>query len=149
MSLPMAAVPNKRTRCVHCPRDGTTKDHVFPASWYPLSTPSNVQRWTVPSCADCNGRLGEMEKELFVRLALCVDPRKAAAMGLSEKAVRSMGVRADGISEEERKHREALKQNVLKEMKYYTPDTETFPGLGVHPEFALESQFTMPFKSEQ
>src|SRR5437868_4605227 len=101
-------------RCVHCHKTLTkrTKDHVFPKSWFPENTPSNVQRWTVPSCADCNGNSGEMEKELFMRLTLCVDPRKAEASGLSRRALQSMGVKVSGISTDERTHREALKAKI-------------------------------------
>jgi hypothetical protein len=81
-------------RCVHCRKaiKKKTKDHVFPRSWYPKTTPANVQRWTVPSCADCNGKFGELEKELFIKAAMCVGPVKAEAAGLSRKAVESLGV---------------------------------------------------------
>jgi hypothetical protein len=101
-----------------------TKDHVFPRSWYPDSTSPNVQRWTAPSCRACNGKFGEMEKELFVRLALCVDPRKIGAIGLSKRAVCSLGINATGISPEERRHREALKDKIFKEMKPYASDVQ-------------------------
>jgi hypothetical protein len=59
-------------RCVHCGNElaDETRDHVFPASWYPSTTPPEVQRWTVPSCTKCNGGLGKMERELFIRLAM-------------------------------------------------------------------------------
>ena len=129
-------------RCVHCRRalKKKTKDHVFPRSWYPKTTPANVQRWTVPSCAECNGKFGEMEKELFVRLALCVDPRKAQAAGLSKKAVESMGIGAPGISAQERKHREALKKKVLANAELYKPGTQVFPCLGPHPGFPEHQQ---------
>src|ERR1035437_6096748 len=59
--------------CVHCLRftDDITRDHVFPDSWYPESTPATVQRWTVPCCQPCNKELGVVESDLLVRLALC------------------------------------------------------------------------------
>jgi AbiV family abortive infection protein len=89
----IAAYFMKTVRSVHClkPLEKKTKDHVFPSSWYPETTPPNVQRWTVPSCAECNGKFGEMEKELFIRAAICVGPIKGEAAGLSQKAVESMG----------------------------------------------------------
>jgi hypothetical protein len=118
---------------------------VFPRSWYPTSTPLEVQRWTVPSCAKCNRELGKIEKELFVRLALCVDPRKAAAAGLSEKAVRSMGVRAEHLTARERKHREALKSKIRKEIKPYQPSTRVLPGLGPHPGFPGHQLYQVEF----
>jgi hypothetical protein len=136
--------PKSDGRCIHCREVliKRTKDHVFPSSWYPDSTPPTVQRWTAPSCERCNGEFGEMEKELFVRLALCVDPRKPAAQGLSERAVRSFGVDVQGISEEERRHREALRDKIRGEMKPYTPDIEPhiLPGLGPHPELPAGEQ---------
>jgi 5-methylcytosine-specific restriction endonuclease McrA len=74
----------KTVQCVHClkPLEKKTKDHVFPSSWYPETTPANIQRWTVPSCAECNGKFGEMEKELFIRAVICVGPVKGEAAGL-------------------------------------------------------------------
>jgi hypothetical protein len=81
-----------------------------------------------------------MEKELFVRLALCVDPRKIGATGLSKRAVRSFGVGAPGISIEERRHREALRDRIRSEIKPYSSAAEdhALPGLGAHPGFLVE-----------
>jgi hypothetical protein len=141
----------ERTRCVHCGQAlaVVTGDHVFPKSWYPETTPSNVQRWTVPSCGKCNNMLGNIERELFVRLALCVDPRKAEASGLSAKAVRSMGIRAEGITFEERLRRKALKRKILRSMVPYKPGSETFPGLGPHPEFSEPVSVALTLPEEQ
>ncbi len=132
----------KTLRCVHClkPLQAKTKDHVFPRSWYPETTPENIQRWTAPSCAACNGKFGEMEKELFIRLALCIDPHKVEAAGLSKKAVESMGIGVPNISSKEREHRQALKSKILKEMKPYVPGTPYFPGLGPHAGFPEDQQ---------
>lgn len=140
----------KPKRCVHCGEESTktTMDHVFPASWYPSTTPPNLQRWTVPSCATCNGTLGTMEKELFIRLAMCVDPRKAEAAGLSAKAVRSIGIGAEGLSVKERTYREALKQKVLASAQRYQPGTETFPGLGPHGDFPVGEQWIVTFPAD-
>jgi hypothetical protein len=121
-----------------------TKDHVFPSSWYPKNTPHNVQRWTVPSCPGCNGKYGEMEKELFIRAAICVGPIRAQAAGLSEKAVESLGVGVSGLGAKEKAHRQALKAKILKEMRPYKPGTETFPGLGPHSGFPENQQFEIP-----
>ena len=89
-----------------------------------------------------------MEKELFVRLALCVDPRKAEAAGLSRKAVKSLGVGVPGISAEERQHRHALKKKILKNAEPYKPGTEIFPGLGPHPGFPPYQQLAIPHSRE-
>lgn len=119
-----------------------TKDHLFPSSWYPDSTPENVQRWTLPSCGRCNGEYGEIEKELFVYFALCLDPQKAEASGLAKRALRSFGVDVSGISDEERIHRQALRDRIPREMKPYTPDIDphVIPGLEFRPELRTEAQ---------
>jgi len=136
-------------RCVHCGEGlaEETRDHVFPASWYPLTTPSEVERWTVPSCRKCNCTLGKKEKELFIRLAMCVDPRKAEAAGLSAKAMRSMGIGAEGLSVKERWHRRALKLKVMASMWRYEPGTPTFPGFGLHRGFPTDEQIAINIPS--
>ena len=55
--------PKSDGRCIHCRETlvETTRDHVFPSSWYPETTPDEVQRWTAPSCERCNGHYGRME----------------------------------------------------------------------------------------
>src|SRR5437016_14334314 len=102
---------NVRGRCVHCLRyTGVVEgDHVFPDAWYPDSTPATVQRWIAPSCPRCNREFGRAEKDLLVRLILCVDPKSEAAAGLAAKAMRSMGLDTEGLPEKERLHREALR----------------------------------------
>lgn len=94
----------------------------------------------MPCCGECNGRLGKIEKELFVRLALCVDPAKAEASGLSAKAIKSLGVGAAGITWKERMHRRFLKLKVIKSMRLHVPGTETFPGLGPHSGYPANQQ---------
>jgi len=88
----MAETP--QLRCIHRgkPVDETTKDHVFPTSWYPETTPEDIQRWTAPSCGECKNSLGSMEKKVFSRLILCVDPQKPEAAGLYARLKRSLGV---------------------------------------------------------
>lgn len=125
-----------------------TKDHVFPASWYPETTPGDVQRLTVPSCGPCNNRLGNSERELFVRLALCVDPRKAEASGLSSKAMRSMGIGAEGLSSGEAAARRAQKLKIIASTAPYEAGTETFPGLGPHPGFAGDKQLQISIPAD-
>lgn len=130
-------------RCVHCQESlkKKTKDHVFPRSWYPKTTAANVQRWTVPSCGSCNGKFGEMEKELFIRLVLCVDPVKAEVSGLSRAALESLGVGVPGISLTEKRHREALKSRILRDILPPDPGGECLPGLGPHAGFRQDQQF--------
>src|SRR5215831_12374580 len=80
-SIAMARRPKSDGRCIRrAVLTAKTYDHVSPSCWYPDSTPSNVQRWTVPSCSRCNRELGAVEQELLLRLGLCVDPHKTAAL---------------------------------------------------------------------
>jgi|HubBroStandDraft_4_1064222.scaffolds.fasta_scaffold02650_4 hypothetical protein len=140
--------PKSDGRCIHCRERliKATKDHVFPDSWYPMSTPSEVQRWTAPSCGRCNHDFGEMEKELFVRLAFCVDPQNVGASGLSKKAIRSFGIGASGLSEKERRHRVALRDKIRDEVRPYSSDDQAhvLPGMGPHPEVPAKLQFQIP-----
>jgi hypothetical protein len=84
-----------------------------------------------------------MEKELFIRLAICVGPEKGEAAGLSADAIRSMGIGVQGLGDKERAARRALKQKVLASARPYQPGMETFPGLGPHPGFPDGQQWTV------
>jgi hypothetical protein len=146
--------PKSDGRCIHCRQVlvKKTKDHVFPDSWYPRSTPAKVQRWTVPSCGDCNHKYGEMENEVFIPLALCVDPRKIAAAGLSEKALRALGTGAtSNLGEDEKQRRRAVKERVFKGAKHYSPDVQphVLPGMGPHPEAPANEQLQILISGEK
>ena len=135
--------PKGDGRCIHCGQllAEETDDHVFPASWYPDSTPQSVQRWKAPSCRACNGNSGKKEQELFIRLALCVDPRKIEAAGISSKLARTFGV-GEGISPADRQKRRAFRDRILSEAKPISRETlnHIVPGLGPHAEFPIETQ---------
>jgi hypothetical protein len=59
-------------KCVHCLKDNVelTEDHMFPKAWYPDTTAENLEKWKIPSCLECNQRLGKLERDLIGRLAL-------------------------------------------------------------------------------
>jgi hypothetical protein len=140
----------EQIRCVHCltplPNKEVSKDHVFPSSWYTDDTSPKVQRWTVPSCKKCNGRFGDLEKELFLRLAVCIDPDRAQAAGINRKLLRSFGIGPD-ISDREKEIRRKLRDKILAESTPYTGD-ETLPGLGQHQGFSPEAQSVMPIPAD-
>ena len=122
-------------RCVHCltPTDDLTADHVFPKSWYPDTTACTVQRWTVPSCRDCNCKLGELEKDLLIRMALCVDPKSEGASGLAARVFRSLGLDVESLTAEERTHREASLAKLRSELMPHSKVASrsgAIPGLG-------------------
>ncbi len=139
-------------KCVHCLGEaGNTKDHVFPRGWYPEDTPSTVQRPTVPSCAICNNSLGAMEKELFMRMALCIAPDHPEALGINGKLLRSFGIGIDddSLDPKEKEIRRKLLKKIIAETKPYTPGTKAFPGLGLHEGFPPEAQVTTPVPFEE
>jgi hypothetical protein len=143
--------PRSDGRCVHCRGHATTKDHVFPDSWYPESTPEKVQHWTAPSCAKCNRELGLTEKEVFVRLGLCVNPQKVAATGISKRVIRSLGIGATDIDEDEKRIRAALMKEVLKGAKPYAVEDQphVLPGIGPHPEAPAEQQIQINIPADR
>jgi hypothetical protein len=131
--------PKSDGRCIHCRQklQEKTKDHVFPDSWYPASTPANVQRWTVPSCGPCNGDSGQLENEVFLPLALCINPQKNAAAGLSKKALRAFGIDADGqLSDDEKRIRRGVQAKIFEGAEPYLAEVKphVLPGLGPHPQ---------------
>lgn len=144
--------PKSDGRCIHCRGllTETTKDHVFPSSWYPDTTPDEVQRWTAPSCRSCNESFGELEKELLVFLACCINPTKPAARGLYERVRRTMGIGVEGLSAEEKQHREARRRKLLNQAQPYSPEVQPhiIPGLGPHPEAPVSSQKQLTIKAD-
>jgi len=104
-----------------------------------------VQRWTVPSCPECNRVLGQLEQDLLIRLALCIDPTSEAASGLGSKALRSLGVDAEELSETERSRRDKLKTKIRSELMAYADVAEkpgAIPGLG--PQDRQSAQWAIP-----
>lgn len=86
--------PSKYFECVHCLKRleklTLTWDHVFPKSWYPDTTPMNLEKWKIPSCSACNAKYGKIENDLLLRLGLCISNEEAKTAGISEKALRSI-----------------------------------------------------------
>jgi hypothetical protein len=84
-----------------------------------------------------------MEEELLQTLGFCIDPRKQAASGVSKNALRAFGIGVTGLSEDERRIREAKKIAFLKSLRPYdkSVDPFTIPGLGPHAGFPPELQF--------
>jgi hypothetical protein len=67
-----------------------TSDHIFPKSWYPDSTPPNLEKWQMPSCEDCNRKYGKLEDDLLQRFSLCVDNRALESLGLGTRLVKAL-----------------------------------------------------------
>jgi hypothetical protein len=112
-------------RCVHClteltppgstPLDtAATKDHVFPKQWFPDDTPQNLNRWTVPACARCNGELGAIEKRLLNTIILCLDVTRPEIAGIYQRVKRGLAI---GLTEEERKQLDPNELNAREQEK--------------------------------
>jgi hypothetical protein len=127
------ARPPKPGKCVHCLRHPVERnwDHVFPESWYPACTAANLAKWQVPSCIQCNSQLGRVEKEFFVRIALCLDPNDPGFKGMAAKALRSMDPR-QGKNPGDRRARARLAEKIKSELMIgeAIPSVGTYPSLG-------------------
>lgn len=120
-------------KCVHCLGDFQIRnwDHVLPRSWYPTSTPLNLEKWQIPSCEKCNSDYGKLEEELLFNLAYTVTPNTPASSGIYERAVRSAD-ESLGKNERDRMARRARRQKVLQTIRCgnEVPNEGIYPGLG-------------------
>jgi len=124
-----------------------TKDHLFPASWYPSTTPPTTQRPTVPSCPACNARLGQIEERL--RLLLALDPGAPAAQGVVESVHRAMSPAAGRDARDQAARAATLKH--LLDSALPAPDvpmTSVLPGLGPHAGTPFEEQVATTVRAE-
>lgn len=133
-------------KCVHCLGDFQIRnwDHVLPRSWYPNSTPPNLEKWQVPSCKKCNSDYGKLEEELFVMLAMTVTPNSEASSGIFERALRSVDP-SQGRDKRDRKSRQARKQKVLQSLLHGNeiPNEGIYPGLAERWHRAREDQVAL------
>jgi hypothetical protein len=108
----------KAGRCVHCLQtvEAITEDHLFPKSWYPETTPPDLEKWTIPACGPCNSAHGENESELRLLLAACVDPKSEAAVGIWQKALDSINP-AKGKSPLDIRMRELTRRKFTKKLR--------------------------------
>lgn len=132
MSLTMAKRPGPG-RCVHCLRDAEERnwDHVFPASWYPDSTPPNIEKWQIPACIPCNSAYGKLENDFLTKVGLCLDPYDPASASIVQTALRSMKPAAAHNSQDA-SHRLNKARRVLSEVLKgdQIPTRGVYPGLG-------------------
>lgn len=128
----MAKKP-KTGKCVHCLANPVERswDHVFPRSWYPETTKSDILKWQVPSCIPCNNKLGKIEEEFLRQVALCLDPDNEATSNIVRKALRSMRA-TEAKNTRDQNIRNALRQKTLKRILEGgdIPSKGTYPGLG-------------------
>jgi hypothetical protein len=119
---------------------------VFPASWYPDSTSPTVQRWTAPSCPRCNRELGRLERDLLIRMALCLDPREQASLGLAARVFRSLGLEVEDLNAGEQTTRDKLRQRIRAELLPYDgASAGQIPGLGPPSDEKAEWSIPIPW----
>jgi hypothetical protein len=120
-------------KCVHCLKDVEERnsDHVFPESWYPDSTPPNVEKWQIPSCIPCNTDYGKLEQDFLLKVGLCLDPFEPASASIVQKSLRSLNPAA-GRDARDAQHRQVKRRKIIAEALQgdQIPDYGTFPGLG-------------------
>ncbi len=106
-------------------------DHVFPESWYPDTTSSDLEKWKVPSCIPCNDKYGVIEKDFLIRIGLCLDPDDPACSGVIAKALRSIDP-SKARGKKDAKHRAKKRDQILKQMIPIkdVPVTNVYPGFG-------------------
>ena len=92
-------------RCVYCVRkeEKLTWDHVFPKSWYPDTTPKNLEKWKVPACLRCNREYGLMEEDLLIAFALCLDPDNPNTEALVKRGLRAIDPEAGRNNKDKKK----------------------------------------------
>lgn len=119
-------------QCVHCLRavDDRNWDHVLPESWYPDTTPPNLDKWKVPSCPECNRGYGKIEQDLLISFGLCLDPNKPETASIVKKALRSLKPEF-GKNDRDREARQKKQEKVLRRVQKF----ETLPDKGIFPNF--------------
>lgn len=115
--------------CVYClkPTERMTWDHVFPRSWYPENYVSQEEKWKVPSCRTCNNRFSNIEKELLIRLGLCLDTSHAEASGIGDLALRSLDSR-HAKNNKDALHRRRKLDQIQAEQLPYSEKMSVYPG---------------------
>ncbi len=107
-----------------------TVDHVIATSWYPETTPQNVEKWQVPSCRDCNHTFSKIEEDIGLRIAMCLDREDPAAAGIVEKALRAIDP-SQGRDETDQLARQRKGQKLRAAMR----EMMSLPQSGVLPSF--------------
>lgn len=119
-------------KCIHCLREPLprTWDHVFPESWYPDTTGSDIEKWKIPACEPCNKEYGVREQDLMILIGLCIDPHAIESAGIVPKVLRSLNPEL-AKNEKDRGAREAKRTQVLKRLLKGTD----IPSNAIYPRF--------------
>lgn len=71
-----------------------------------------------------------------MRIVMCIDPRKPGAAGLWRRARQWIGIGVTGLTDDEKRHCQALRDKILADSTPLSGDDlgHLLPGLGPHPE---------------
>lgn len=120
-------------QCVHCLSEVSKRnwDHVFPVSWYPDSTPQNLEKWKIPTCKPCNDAYGRIEEDLGQILSLCIEPNNIEFKGVYQRMLRAFDP-SHGRNDKDKKIRARKREKLLEEMLSgdEIPNEGIYPGLG-------------------
>jgi hypothetical protein len=115
--------------------DDQTEDHVIGLSWFPESTPDNIEKWKVPAHKACNIKFGAIENRVRTQLALGIDRSQIAGKGVVEAALRSIDPQV-AKSKRDSTHRAAQRDRIVRDIY----EVNSLPTAGVLPNFV--SNFT-------
>ncbi|SRR5216684_1576476 len=108
----------KKPICVYCRvLPGVEDEHVFPDSWYPATTPTTVQRLTVPSCKPCNRKWKALEERIGPDMQMICSREVYGAVGVNAKQSRSWSVQHARDTEDAR-HRAGKALKILHTMAW-------------------------------
>jgi len=87
----------------------------------------------MPSCSECNSRMGKIENELLLKFGMCVPPFAPSSLGVAQKAMRSVDPHSAKNSHDA-EHRKKRRERLLKETinPATVPLSSIFPGFGFH-----------------
>lgn len=90
-----------------------------------------MPRWTVPACRHCNERYGELERDLFLRMASCLDTEDPEVGSLVTRLLRSLDPKA-GRDERDARARLRRQEKFIKELVPIAgvPTEAVIPGFG-------------------
>lgn len=119
--------------CVHCAEsyNELTWDHVFPKSWYPTTTPLNLEKWKIPACSKCNRDYGQLEEDLLTAFALCLDPDNPDTADIVERGLRAIDPDA-GRDGKDRRKRAKRRGRILSQLMQPAdiPEESVIPHFG-------------------
>jgi hypothetical protein len=121
-----------------------TSDHVFPVSWYPKTTPDDLEKWQMPSCNECNKKYGKIEEELLLKFGLCVMPFSYESFGIAEKTLRALNPNK-GKNNRDIKFRQKKREKIIREAIDPTtvPITSIFPNFGFYEGIEANNQLAV------